>query len=60
MAGTFTDTFNVFAVDMVEKMVGTERTTVYEKQFDEGNVVYKAVILVAPRLKSGCVNKTRL
>lgn len=40
MAGTFTDTFNVFAVDMVEKMVGAERTTVYEKQFDKGKVIY--------------------
>lgn len=35
MAGTFTDTFNVFAVDMVEKMKGADRVRVHEKQFDK-------------------------
>lgn len=36
MAGTFTDTFNVFAVDKVEKMMGGEKVKVHEKQFDKG------------------------
>lgn len=37
MAGTFTDTFNVFAVDMVEKIIGEkkEKVVVHEKQFDK-------------------------
>lgn len=55
MAGTFTDTFNVFAVDKVEKMMGGEKVKVHEKQFDKGKSLIpysKQISILASWLKT--------